>query len=38
MEDYYKKFKRELIKDIMLLIVYILCSVGIVYWIIQMMN
>ena len=38
MENYYKKLKRELMRDILMLILYVLCSVGIVYGIIQMMN
>lgn len=35
MTNYYKKFKRELLKDILALVLYVLLSVGVVYWVIK---
>ena len=32
MENYYDKFMKQLIKDIFMILAYLLMSVGIVYW------
>lgn len=38
MSDYYNKFRKELAKDIFILILYAICSVGIVCGIIKMIS
>lgn len=32
MENYYHKFMKQLIKDLFMILAYLLMSVGIVYW------